>query len=141
MERREIIRLLAGSALAWPLMARAQRTTPAIGFLGMASAGGYRPLVNAFRQGLQESGYLEGRDVAIEYRWAEDRVDQLSPMAAELVRSQVSVIVAATTAAALAAKAATTTIPIVFEMAGDPVTSGSSPALTDPAETSPASLI
>jgi putative tryptophan/tyrosine transport system substrate-binding protein len=139
MERRELITLLAGAVLAWPLTARAQRMTPVIGFLGNEWSGGYRPLVNEFRQGLQESGYVEGRDVAIEYRWAEGRVDQLPAMAAELVRSQVSVIVAASTPAALAAKAATTTIPIVFEMAGDPLTSGSSPALTDSAETSRAS--
>jgi putative ABC transport system substrate-binding protein len=113
-------------------MARAQRATPVIGFLGNASFGGYRPMVNAFRQGLQESGYVEGRDVTIEYRWGEDRIDQLPAMAAELVRSQVSVIAATTTAAALAAKAATTTIPIVFEMAGDPVRFGLVPRLDQP---------
>ena len=122
-DRRVFITGLGGAA-AWPVVARGQRTTPVIGFLGIASSGGYGPLVNAFRQGLQESGYVEGRDVAIEYRWAEGRVDQLPAMAAELVRSQVSVIVAATTPATLAAKAATTTVPIVFEMAGDPVNLG-----------------
>jgi putative ABC transport system substrate-binding protein len=123
MRRREFIKLVA-SAAAWPFTARAQRTTPVIGFLGNESSGGYRALVNEFHRGLQESGYVEGRDVAIEYRWAEGRVDQLPAMAAELVRSKVSVIVAASTPAALAAKAATTTIPIVFEMAGDPLSLG-----------------
>ena len=95
-----------------------------VGFLGLASAEGYRPMVAAFREGLQEFAYVEGRNVAIEYRWAEGRVDQLPALAADLVRSQVSVIAAASTPAALAAKAATTNIPIVFEMAGDPVRLG-----------------
>jgi putative tryptophan/tyrosine transport system substrate-binding protein len=124
VRRRDFMKVIAGCAAEGPLVARAQRMTPVIGFLGNEWSGGYRPLVNEFRQGLQESGYVEGRDVAIEYRWAEGRVDQLPAMAAELVRSQVSVIVAASTPAALAAKAATTTIPIVFEMAGDPLTLG-----------------
>ena len=123
-KRRQFITLVGGTVIAWPVSARAQRTTPVIGFLGNESSGGYRALVNEFHRGLQESGYVEGRDVAIEYRWAEGRVDQLPAMAAELVRSQVSVIVAASTPAALAAKSATTTIPIVFEMAGDPLSLG-----------------
>jgi putative ABC transport system substrate-binding protein len=80
--------------------------------------------VDAFRQGLQESGYVEGKNVGIKYRWAEGRIDRLSAMAADLVHSQVTVIAAASTTAALAAKAATTTIPIVFEMASDPVRLG-----------------
>ena len=132
MRRREFIKLIAGSTAAWPFTARAQRTTPVIGFLGNESSGGYRALVNEFHRGLQESGYVEGRDVAIKYRWAEGRIDQLSTMAAELVRSQVSVIATASTPAALAAKAATTTIPIVFEMAGDPVSLGLIAALDRP---------
>ena len=132
MRRRDFIKVIAGSAAARPFMARAQRATPVIGFLGITSSGGYGPMVTAFRQGLQESGYVEGRDVAIEYRWAEDRIDQLPAMAAELVHSRVSVIAAAATAAALAAKAATTTIPIVFEMAGDPVHLGLVPRLDQP---------
>jgi putative ABC transport system substrate-binding protein len=97
---------------------------PVVGFLGTASADGFQSMVAAFRQGLQESGYIERRNVAIEYRWAEGRTDQLPALAADLVRSQVSIIATASTPAALAAKAATTTIPIVFEMAGDPVQLG-----------------
>ena len=125
MRRRDFIKVIAGSAVAWPLTARAQRPgKPVIGFLSVAWADGYQAQMTAFRQGLQQSGYVEGRNVAIEYRWAEGRVEQLPALAADLVRSEVSVIATATTPAALAAKAATKTIPIVFEMSGDPVQLG-----------------
>jgi putative tryptophan/tyrosine transport system substrate-binding protein len=122
MRRREFIALV-GSAAAWPLAARAQQPgMPVIGFLHSASPEPYAPLVNAFRQSLKEAGYVEGQNVAIEYRWAENQIARLPTLATELANRRASVIVAGgSPVAALAAKSATTTIPIVFMNAADPV--------------------
>jgi ABC-type uncharacterized transport system substrate-binding protein len=122
MKRREFITLLAGAAAAWPLAARAQQSVmPVIGYLDAASASDRTYIVAAFRQGLADTGYVEGQNVAIEYRWAEGDYGRLSQMAAELVRQQVSLIVTPGAAAgALAAKNATTAIPIVFAVSSTP---------------------
>jgi putative tryptophan/tyrosine transport system substrate-binding protein len=132
LKRREVMMLLGG-AVVWPFAARAQQAAmPVVGFLNGASPEGYAPFVAAFREGLRQTGFVEGENVSIEYRWANGQYDRLRSLADDLVRRRVSVIAATSTPANLVAKAATDTIPIVFTTGSDPVQLGLVPSVSHP---------
>src|SRR5262245_23059346 len=132
MRRREFITLLGGAAIT-PVVARAEQPLPIIGFLSPTSADTNAEYLRAFREALEQTGYIESRNVAIEYRWAENQMDRLPTLAADLVRLRVAVIVAGAQPAAFAAKAVTTTIPVVFILSDDPVRLGLVTSIARPA--------
>ena len=132
MRRREFIKVIAGSATAWPLAVRAHQAIPVIGFLNGGSPEAFARFAAAFRQGLSEMGFIEHQNIVIEYRWAESQYERFPALIADLLQRQVIIIAATTTPAAVAARAAATTIPIVFEVAGDPITLGLVASLNRP---------
>ena len=133
MRRRDFISLVGGSVAGWPFAARAQQPAmPVIGFLHSTSPDGYTDNLRAFRQGLKDSGYVEGENIAIEYRWAENQTDRLPALAADLVRRRVAAIVSGGAPASITAAKATTTVPIVFMVPEDPVRLGLVASLSRP---------
>jgi len=133
MRRRDFIKVIAGSAAAWPFAARAQQAAvPVIGFISYASRDAAQRYVAGFHQGLKETGFIEGQNVAVDYQWAEGQYERLTPLAVDLVRRQVAVILSGGSPAALAAKAATGTIPIVFTSGDDPIRIGLVTSLNAP---------
>ena len=142
MKRREFITLLGGAvtAVGWPLAGQAQQLgkLPTIGFLGESTPSGQRQWAAAFVQRLRELGWVEGRNIAIEYRWAEGRNERFAELVAELVRLKVDAIVTQGTPSVLAAKQATSSIPIIFAIAGNPVANGLIASLAQPGGNSPA---
>jgi putative tryptophan/tyrosine transport system substrate-binding protein len=132
IERRKFLATLGAAAAAWPLTARAQQAVPVVGVLSAEWPNLFSDRLRAFHDGLRETGYVEGRNLAIEYRWAEGRNDRLPALATELVRRQVTVLVATSTPSVLAARIATSTIPIVFFVAADPVQLGLVTSLSRP---------
>src|SRR5215468_3482740 len=133
MRRRDFVKVIAGSAAACPLVVRAQQSAmPGIGYLSASSPASRVHLLTAFWRGLRESGYVEGENVTIEYRWAQDQYDRLPDLAADLIRRHVLVIAATDTPSAIAAKAATTTLPILFASGADPVKEGLVTSLNRP---------
>src|SRR3954471_3324349 len=132
MRRRDFIGAIITAATLSPIVARAQQSVPMIGILGSSTAADYAPMIATFWKGLSETGYLEGKNVAFEYAWADDHYDRLPALANGLIERRVSVILAAATPSALAVKPATSTIPIVFAIGGDPVRSGLVRSLNSP---------
>jgi putative ABC transport system substrate-binding protein len=132
MRRRKFISLLGSAAAGWPLAARAQETMPVVGFLGSGTAESTTSELTGFRQGLNEAGYVEGRNVIVEYRWSEGQKSRLSTLAADLVHHQVGVIAVMGNTVALTAKATTASIPIVFQVGNDPVAAGLVASLARP---------